>query len=48
MIQKQLQHKENTTRLYPEKKTQNKFRKIRAKSLQFPTELKQIGISAIR
>jgi hypothetical protein len=47
MIQKQLQHKENTTRLCPERKAQNKFRRIRAKSLQFPTEFKQIGLSAI-
>ncbi len=44
----QLQHEENTTRLYPERETQNKFGRIKAKSLQFSTELKQIGISAIR
>jgi hypothetical protein len=33
MIQKQLQHKENTTQLYPEKETQDKFRTVKSKLL---------------
>jgi hypothetical protein len=39
MIQKQLQHKENTTRLYPEKETQDKFRAIKSKLFNFQTNL---------
>jgi hypothetical protein len=39
MIQKQLQHKENTTHLYPEKGTQEKFRTIKSKLFNFQTNL---------
>ena len=39
MIQKQLQHKENTTHLYPEKETQDKFRTIKSNSSKFQTNL---------
>jgi hypothetical protein len=39
MIQKQLQHKENTTHLYPEKEAQNKFRTIKSKFCNFQTNL---------
>ena len=39
MIQKQLQHKENTTRLYPEEETEDKFRTIKSKLFNFQTNL---------
>jgi hypothetical protein len=39
MIQKQLQHKENTTHLYPEKETQDKFGTIRSKLFNFQTNV---------
>ena len=39
MTQKQLQHKENTTHLYPEKETQGKFRTIKSKLFNFQTNL---------
>jgi hypothetical protein len=44
MIQKHTQYKENITSLYPERKAQDKSRKIRAKSLQFLPKLKQMAI----
>jgi hypothetical protein len=47
MIQKQPQHQENTTRLYPRNRPQDKLERMKAKLLQFPTELKQNDISAI-
>ncbi len=47
MIQKQLQHQENTNRLNPRNRPQDKLKRMKAKLLQFPTELKQTGISAI-
>ncbi len=37
MIQKQLQHKESTTHLYPEKETQDKFRAVKSKLFNFQT-----------
>ena len=39
MIQKQLQHKKNTTHLYPGKETQDKFRTIKSKFCNFQTNL---------
>ncbi len=39
MIQKQLQHKENTTQLYPEKETQDKFRKSNQNYCNFQSNL---------
>ncbi len=39
MIQKQMQRKENTTHLYPEKEIQEKFRTIKSKLLNFQTSL---------
>jgi hypothetical protein len=39
MIQKQLQHKESTTQLYPEKETQDKFRTNKSKFCNFQTSL---------
>ncbi len=41
MIQKQLQRKENTTHLYPEKKTQDKFRTIKSNYCNFQTNLNE-------
>ncbi len=39
MTQKQLQHKENATCLYPEKETQDKSRTIKSKFCNFQTNL---------
>ncbi len=39
MTQKQLQHKENTTCLYQEEETQDKFRTIKSKFCDFQTNL---------
>ena len=39
MTQKQLQHKENATYLYPENETQDKFRTIKSKFCNFQTNL---------
>ncbi len=44
MIQKHTKYKENITSLCPERKAQDKSRKIRAKSLQFLPKLKQMAI----
>jgi hypothetical protein len=43
MTQKQLQHKENATYLYPENETQNKFRTIKSKFCNFQTNLNKIA-----
>ncbi len=39
MIQKQLQHKENTTHLYPGKEAQDEFRTIKSKLRNLRTNL---------
>ena len=43
MTQKQLQHKENATYLYPENETQDKFRTIKSKFSNFQTNLNKIA-----
>jgi hypothetical protein len=48
MIQKQLQHKKILPVYAQKEKPRINSEESKANSLKFPTELKQIGISAIR
>jgi hypothetical protein len=43
MKQKQLQHKENNTRLYPRNNSKTKSKRIRAKLPQSPTQVKEMA-----